>query len=104
MQGSSVWAGFIGPVASEPLAHRPFTRFDLARYIAEPEARRSFWLRAHITKKREIAEALSSLRERDDVVQEARLDFGAEQWGLVVGSRAGEVATPAPPPPGPEQV
>ena len=27
-----------------------------------------------------------------------------QYWGLVVGSRAGEVATPAPPPPGPEQV
>ena len=52
----------------------------------------------------EITEALSSLRGRDDVVQEARLDFGAEQWGLVVGSLAGEVATSAPPPRGPEQV
>ena len=70
----------IRQVPSEPLAHRPFTRFDLARYIAEPEARRSFWLRAHVSKKKEIAEALSSLRERDDVVQEARLEFGAEEW------------------------
>ena len=70
----------IRQVPSEPLSHRPFTRFDLARLTAEPEDHRSFWLRAHVSKKKEIAEALSSLRERDDVVQEARLEFGAEEW------------------------
>lgn len=87
----------------QPTPHWPYVRWDLAKYIAEPESRRAFWARAHPTKKAEIARALCSLRERDDVVQEARLEFGAERWGLIVSGRASVVETPVLPP-GPDQV
>ena len=47
-----------------------------------------FWERAGDVKRTEIARELSKLQERNDAFQEARLDFGAERWGLASASNA----------------
>ena len=47
---------------------------------------RSGPLRAEITKRIEIARKIIRLPERHEVFQEARLDFGAEKWGLAAGA------------------
>ena len=73
-------------VVSQSSNKRPYETWDVHKYVAATTAsRKMFWERASGQKKLDIARALSFLRERDDVVQEARLEFAAEEWGLKIG-------------------
>ena len=73
-------------VVSQSSCKRPYEAWNLEKYVAATsDSRKLFWERASGQKKLDIARALSSLKERDDVVQEARLDFAAEEWGLKIG-------------------
>ena len=74
--------------------NRPYRLWNFARYMdATSASRKMFWERASAEKRAEVAAELSKLPERSEVVQEARLDFGAERWGLIAG--AGAVADAA---------
>ena len=74
-------------------SQRPYQLWSLDRYLAATSSsRRFFWQRAAEDKRWEIAAALSNLPERTEAVQEARLDFGAERWGLKPGG--GSAAEP----------
>ena len=73
-------------VVPSQTSRRPYEQFSLQRYVSSTSAsRKLFWERASGAKKWEIAKALSRLPERDEVLQEARMEFGAEKYGLVVG-------------------
>ena len=75
-------------------SQRPYQLWSLDRYLAATSSsRRFFWQRAAEDKRWEIAAALSNLPERTEAVQEARLDFGAERWGLKPGG-GGSAAEP----------
>ena len=81
--GSSSTALVVVPSQS---SKRPYEQFNMQRYVSSTSAsRKLFWERASGAKKWEIAKALSCLPERDEVLQEARMEFGAEKYGLVVG-------------------
>ena len=68
---------------SSQSAFRPYRLWTFARYMeATSASRRLFWERASDEKRAEIAAELSRLQERSELLQEARLDFGAEKWGL----------------------
>jgi hypothetical protein len=70
---------------SQESTKKPYRLWGLGKYVSESSgSRKLFWERASAAKKMEIARALTTLRERDDVVVEARMDFHAEQWGLGV--------------------
>ena len=43
-------------------------------------------------KRVEIAADLSKCQERSELFQEARLDFGAERWGLIAGGNSSSAA------------
>jgi hypothetical protein len=71
---------------SQARAHWPYQKWNLKKYLEEPtSSRKLFWERACPEKKAEIAAQLSQLREREEVVQEARQEFGAEAFGLRAG-------------------
>ena len=73
-------------VVSQSSSKRPYETWNLEKYVAATsDSRKLFWERASGQKKLDIARGLSFLKERDDVVQEARLDFAAEEWGLKIG-------------------
>ena len=60
---------------------------------ATSASRRLFWERASDEKRAEIAAELSRLQERSELLQEARLDFGAEKWGLKSSGGSSSSAT-----------
>ena len=65
---------------------RPYELWNVTRYLVAPHnSRKLFWERAADQKRVEVAFELSRLPERHEVFQEARLDFGAEKWGLATG-------------------
>ena len=67
-------------------SRRPYEQWNIARYLVAPHnSRKLFWERAADHKRSEVAFELSRLPERHEVIQEARLDFGAEKWGLAAG-------------------
>ena len=67
-------------------SRRPYEQWTVARYlVANHSGRKFFWERATEHKRSEVAFELSRLPERHEVFQEARLDFGAEKWGLCAG-------------------
>jgi hypothetical protein len=69
-------------VVSQENSKRPFSSWDLEKYTsAKSETRKLFWERAAESRRQLMAQELSRLRERDEVVQEAR-ELGAEKWGL----------------------
>ena len=83
--GSS--SGAVVSLSQARSSHWPYQRWDLKKYAEEPStSRKLFWERAHPEKKTEMAALLSQLRERDEIVQEARQEFGAEAFGLRPGS------------------
>ena len=73
-------------VVSRLSSKRPYEAWKLEKYVAATsDSRKLFWERASGQKKLDIARALIFPKERDDVVQEARLDFAAEEWDLKIG-------------------
>ena len=61
----------------------PYRLWTFARHMeATSASRKMFCERASDEKRGEIAAELIKLQERSELLQEARLDFGAEKWGL----------------------
>ena len=72
-------------------ANIPYSTYDMARYRElSAGARANFWAHSGFDKRREMCEELNNLPQGDELVQEARVKFNTEQWGLrpgvVVGS------------------
>jgi hypothetical protein len=72
---------------SQNRSHWPYQKWDLKKYLQEPStSRKLFWERACHEKKTEMTTFLNELREREEVVQEARQEFGAGAFGLRPGN------------------
>ena len=76
----------VNPRPSQGAFKRPYETWTLEKYSkGSAYDRELFWKRASMSKRCEITQFLSALPERDELVQEARIGFGAEQFGLKAG-------------------
>ena len=78
------------PSSSQGAFKRPYETWTIEKYTKSSGYNRElFWQRASISKKMAMADFLNAMPERDVFVQEARLEFGAEKFGLRPGAGAG---------------
>ena len=78
------------PQPRRDTATLPYSTYDMAKYRElSAGARANFWAHSGFDKRREMCEELNNLPQGDELVQEARVKFNAEQWGLRPGAVVG---------------